>query len=133
MIPNLFPLLFLGGLLGWTQDQSDSDMLIVALLALSIGVDDTIHFMMRFKIEAERCLDETEAIHNTFTFAGRGILNTTVALSLGFLPFALSDYLSTEMLGIYLPMVFVVAFLADVLLLPALAKAGFIQFQIRES
>lgn len=128
MIPNLFPLLFLGGLLGWTQEQSDSDLLIVALLALSIGVDDTIHFLMRFKIEAGRTSNQTEAIRNTFTFAGRGILNTTVALSIGFLPFAISDYLSTEILGIYLPIVFVVAFLADVLLLPALAQTGLIQF-----
>lgn len=129
MIPNLFPLLFLGGLLGLTQDQSDSDFLLIALLALSIGVDDTIHFLSRFKLEASRTSNRDEAIQKTFAFAGRGILNTTVALSLGFLPFAMSDYLATQIFGTYLPMVFVVAFLADVLLLPAMAQLGALRFE----
>ena len=128
MIPNLFPLICLGGFLGLTQETSDSDILIIALLAISIGVDDTIHFLMRYKIESERLPTSAEAIERTFAFAGRGILITTITLSVGFAPFLLSDYLSTRIFGTFLPMVFIVALLADVLFLPALAKVGVISF-----
>ena len=129
MIPNLFPYFSWVDSSDLTQDQSDSDFLLIALLALSIGVDDTIHFLSRFKLEASRTPDRNVAIEKTFAFAGRGILNTTVALSLGFLPFAMSDYLATQIFGTFLPGVFVVAFLADVLLLPAMAQLGMLRFK----
>ena len=44
MLPNLMPLLALGGYVGWAWPQVDSDTLMMAVLALGIGVDDTIHF-----------------------------------------------------------------------------------------
>ena len=47
MVPNALPLLMLGGWLGLTTEAVDSDTLILAMLAIGIGVDDTIHFLMR--------------------------------------------------------------------------------------
>lgn len=129
MIPNLLPLLVLGGYLGIFWGDVDSDLLGLAMIAIGIGVDDTVHFLMRFRIEVRRAPDTAEAIRRTFHFSGRGIVITTVILVAGFAPFALSDYLSLAVMGTLLPMTLIVALLADILLVPALVKLGWIGFK----
>ena len=128
MIPNLLPLLTLAGFLGLFLDYADSDVLMVAMIAIGIGVDDTIHFLMRFRIESRRQPDVASALRRTFTYSGRGIVITTVILVAGFAPFAASDYLPIFYLGTMLPMTLVVALVADLFLVPALARLGAIRF-----
>ena len=128
MFPNVFPLLVLLGYVGGTWDYVDSDTLAVALLAIGIGVDDTIHFLVRFRVEQERTADTQKALGRTFAFAGRAIVMTTLILGLGFAPFITSDYYSTRMMGVLLPLCLFVAVVADLLLVPAMAKVGWIQF-----
>jgi hypothetical protein len=129
MIPNALPLLVLGGVLGLSYDEVDSDALFLAMLAIGVGVDDTIHFLMRYRIESERSTDPNHALERTFEFAGRAIVMTTITLALGFAPFALSDYFSIWILGVYLPLTLVVALLADLFLIPAMAQVGLIRFR----
>ena len=131
MVPNLLPVLALGGYLGLAYDYVDSDTMVLAMLAIGIGVDDTIHFLMRFRTESERCEDDAEAIRRTFDFAGRAIVMTTATLALGFAPFALSSYFSSRIFGTLLPMTLVVALVADLLLVPALARVGLLSFRQR--
>ncbi len=128
MVPNLLPLLALGGFTALVWDPVDSDMLSVAMLAIGIGVDDTVHFLMRYRLEADRTDDNAEAIRRTFAFAGRAIVTTTVILGLGFLPLLLATYKPLRMFGMLLPMVFGVALVADLLLVPALARVGLLRF-----
>ncbi|MDF1563578.1 MAG: MMPL family transporter [Deltaproteobacteria bacterium] len=124
MIPNVLPLLALGGYLALTTAAVDTDLMMVAMLAIGIGVDDTIHFLTRYCIERERGASREQAIENTFHFAGRAIVMTTVILVVGFAPFASSQYLSTRVMGTLLPMVLGVALVADLVLVPALLKLG---------
>jgi predicted RND superfamily exporter protein len=124
MVPNVLPLLALGGALGLFWDAVDSDMAVVALIAIGIAVDDTIHFVARYRREAARTASVPEALEATFGSAGRAIVMTSVIFAVGFAPFALSDYLSIRMIGILLPGVMIMALLADLLLLPALIAAG---------
>ena len=129
MLPNALPLIAVGGLCGLIWDEVDSDTLVMAMYAIGIGVDDTVHFMMRYKTEAERESDPDRALKNTFNFAGRAIVMTTVVLALGFMPFATSDYYSVQIMGTLLPYTLVVALLADLLLVPALASVGLLKFK----
>jgi len=128
MLPNMLPLLLLGGTIGLLQDETDSDTLIMAMLAIGIGVDDTIHFLMRYRIEVQRGLSRSDAIKATFDFAGRGIIMTTVVLTIGFMPLAFTDYYSTMIMGTMLPYTLFMAVLADLLLVPALACLGIFRF-----
>ena len=129
MGPNILPLLALGGWVGLTWDYIDSDGLLVAMIAIGIGVDDTIHFLMRLRIESRRRKDITDALEHTFNYSGRGILITTVILVVGFSPLALSDYLSIRMLGTLLPLTLAVALVADLFLVPALAQLGVLRYK----
>ena len=104
MIPNALPLLAMGGVLGFLWDKVDSDTMMVAMIAIGIAVDDTIHFLTRFRMECERQMTLDDAITQTFAHTGRGIVKTTIILCLGMAPFNLSDYLSTRMMGTLLPL-----------------------------
>jgi len=137
MLPNLMPLAALLAYAGLRWDQVDTDICIVAVMAIGIGVDDTIHFLMRYRVETarERALHggnpgavSAAALRRTYAFAGRGIVMTTLILSAGFMPFALSDYFSVNMLGTALPGVLVVALVADLFLVPAMARVGLLRF-----
>lgn len=129
MIPNALPLLWLGGFVGLLWDQVDSDTLSLAMIAIGIGVDDTIHFLMRLRFESAREKDPDIALRRAYQFSGRAIIITTIILVAGFAPFAISDYYSIRILGTLLPMTLVVALAADLLLVPALAKIGIIRFR----
>jgi predicted RND superfamily exporter protein len=128
MVPNILPLLALGGYVGYFWDKVDSDTIVIAMIAIGIGVDDTIHFLTRLKFESARTSDPVVSLQRTFHFSGRAMVITTVILALGFAPFALSDYFSVRMFGTLLPFTLVVAILADILLVPAMVKLGIIRF-----
>ena len=128
MIPNALPLLVLGGYVGLAWEFTDSDTFMIAMLAIGMGVDDTIHFLTRYRLEMSRNDDVEEALRNTYHYAGRGIVMTTLILTIGFCPFIFCQYFSLHILGTLLPMVLTVALLADLLLLPALARLRLLRF-----
>jgi predicted RND superfamily exporter protein len=118
--PNMLPLLLLAGVMGLFAPQVDTDALGIAVVSFGLAVDDTIHFLHRYDIELARVQNVRQAIDNTFQYTGQAIVRTTLILGIGLMPFALSGYLSIQMLGTYLVMVLSCAVLGDLLLLPAL-------------
>lgn len=128
MLPNLLPLMVLGGFCGLVWPWTDSDTILVAIFAIGMAVDDTIHFLTRLKHDTARHETQDEALSETFSFTGRAIVQTTIILCLGFLPFAASDYFSTKIVGTLLPMCLIVALVADLLLVPALVRLGWLRF-----
>ena len=129
MVPNLLPLLALGGYVGFAYDKIDSDALALGMIAIGIGVDDTIHFLMRLRLESARTDNVKEALARAFHFSGRAIVITTVVLVAGFSPFVLSDYFPLRIFGTLLPFCLVVALVADLFLVTALARLGIIRFR----
>lgn len=128
MIPNVLPLLVLLGYLGLFWDVVDTDTLVILMIAIGIGVDDTIHFLMRLRFEFGKTTNEEKAVRMTFNYAGRAIIITSVILVAGFAPFSGSDYFSVGIMGTLLPFCLVTALAADLFLVPAFVKLGWIQF-----
>ena len=128
MIPNILPLLALGGYLGFFWDHVDSDTIVIAMIAVGIGVDDTIHFLSRLRFESARTQNPDLALKHSFHFSGRAMVVTTLILALGFMPLGLSNYFTVRIFGTLLPYTLIVAVLADILLVPALVKLGVIRF-----
>ena len=129
MIPNLLPVGVIVGMMGFCFTHVDSDVVLILIIAIGIGVDDTIHFLTRFRTEIFRGSDPRTAVAETFSYAGRGILMTTIILVAGFLPLALSSYITMKYLGTLLPLALVVALAADVLLVPAMIEVGIVRFR----
>ena len=126
-VPNILPAVLLLGVLGISLSTIDTDMLGIPTVALGIAVDDTIHFLHRYKLQKAKYGDRLTALNETFAYTGRAIMQTTVILCIGFLPFALSSFLTVWMLGTYLVFTLVCAVLGDLLLLPAMIKLGWIK------
>jgi predicted RND superfamily exporter protein len=119
-LPNMTPLLILGGLVAFFHSVADSDLLAVGTLGLGLAVDDTIHFLSRFKLECRKGKSVRDALEASMEHTGLAIIRTTLILSLGFFPFAFAEYWSINMLGTYLIAVLFSALLADLILLPAI-------------
>ncbi len=130
MIPNALPLLTLMGYLGIFWDKVDTDTMTVLMIAIGIGVDDTIHFLMRFRFETEKIDNTEKAMRNTFHYSGRAIIITSAILIAGFMPFAWSDYFSVRILGTLLPFTLFIALAADLFLVSAFVQLGWMDFNI---
>ncbi len=120
VLPNLTPLMVLGGMVAYFHQVADSDLLAVGTLGLGLAVDDTIHFLSRYKIERQSKASVREALQSTMDHTGLAIIRTTIILSVGFVPFAFAEYWSINMLGTYLVVVLFAAVLADLIVLPAI-------------
>ncbi len=129
MAPNLIPLLVFGGYLGLTQVTTLSDNFTAAMIAIGIAVDDTIHFLMRYRLESRRSESDTEAMHRAFYYTGRAMVITSIILFVGFAPLAAADMVAFVILGLAVPSTIAVALFADLLLIPAMVQLGWISFK----
>jgi uncharacterized protein len=92
---------------------------MVASVALGIVDDDTIHFINRFRRETAAGADPDKAIELASIHEGRASLTTAIINSLGFGLMMFADYRPTAWFGGLLALTMVVAFLAEVFVVPA--------------
>ena len=122
MIPNLFPIVLTLGLMGWTDQPLEMFSLLIGSVALGLAVDDTIHFMHGFRQRFSESGDVEDAVRKTLRTTGQALLFTSIVLSVGFFIYVLSDLSNLRRFGLFTAFSIVMAFLADVLLAPALMK-----------
>ncbi len=126
-IPNVIPVICMMGIVAITQAHIDTDMLGLPMIALGLVVDDTVHFLHRYREFLRQGLGERDAIQATFRATGRAIIISTMVLAGGLLPLALSSTLSLWMLGTYLVAGLLAATVADLLVLPAMIQLGWMR------
>jgi predicted RND superfamily exporter protein len=93
---------------------------ILFTVAFGIAVDDSIHFMTRFRLELGSGRSFFYAMKRTFLETGKAILLTTVVLVSGFVLFVMSDFGVTFYSGVLISCALIFALLADLMLLPLL-------------
>lgn len=120
LIPNLIPLLILGGFIGFMGIDVKISTGIVFTIAFGIAVDDTIHFLSKLRIELNKGKSLVYSIKRTFLSTGKAIILTSVILSSGFVSLSFSSFESTLYIGILICITLVLAVLADLFLLPLL-------------
>jgi predicted RND superfamily exporter protein len=120
MIPNLSPVVLTLGVMGWLGIPLDYNKLFIAVVAIGIAVDDTIHLVSRYHYEFERCGSYAEALRAAMEDVGRALFITSVSLVLGFLVLTFSVMASQITFGVLLATTILVALVADFLLMPAL-------------
>jgi predicted RND superfamily exporter protein len=122
IVPNLFPVLAVFGVMGWLGISLNVATVMLASVALGVVDDDTIHFISRYRRETRGGASTDEAIMKATAHEGRAALTTAVINSCAFAVLALSAYKPTAWFGGLLAVTMVVAFLAEVLILPATIK-----------
>lgn len=121
MLPNLLPLIITGGVMGFFNITLKPSTLLVFSIAFGISVDDSIHFLAKFKQELNSCsYSIKESVINALRETGVSMVYTSIVLFFGFLIFAASSFGGTKALGLLVSTTLIVAMLTNLVLLPAL-------------
>lgn len=118
IIPNLFPLLIVAGIMGVTGIPIKVSTSIIFNIAFGIAVDDTIHFLARTRTLLGTGLSLPYAVKRTFLTTGKAMIVTTLILSGGFLTLLFSDFLGTFYIGFLISLTLFVAIVAEMLYSP---------------
>lgn len=119
MIPNVWPVLFVYGLLGLIGYTVDLSISVVAMVTLGIAVDDTIHFVAKFLRAFRSGKNIHDAILHTFRETGGALIITSVILVIGFGILMFSGFLVNANMGMLSAIIIALALLADFIVLPA--------------
>lgn len=120
MVPNLMPLLVTAGVMGLSGVDIKPSTAVIFTIALGIAVDDSIHFLSRFRLEFARSGVMSKALTMTTLRTGRPMIITSLILIAGFGTLMNSDFTSTTMMGILVCSTIFAALTADLLVLPSL-------------
>jgi len=122
LVPNALPVLLLFGVLGLTGVPLSLTTGMLACLVLGVAVDDTIHFMTRFNIEARDRAHERAGALSALMSVARPVTITTIGLCLGFLVFTLGDLRTQTEFGALAALVLAFAWAVDMTFTPALCS-----------
>jgi hypothetical protein len=122
MLPNMLPIAIYYGTLGATGMPLTLSTSLIGAIALGIAVDDTVHYLARFNLEAKKLGDETEATVATLKAVIRPLTFTTVGLVLGFLVLTTSETESQRHFGMLAAFTMAVAWALELTLSPALSS-----------
>jgi len=122
LLPNVLPLLFAAALLGFVGIPLEATISVVFAIVFGIAVDDTIHFLGRYKICISKGLSKEEALKITFAETGRALIITTLILFFGFLVLLISVHTPSITIGLLISVTLLTALVIDLLLLPVLMR-----------
>lgn len=121
LLPNLLPLLFTAGIMGYFGIPLKASTCIIFSIAFGISVDDTIHFLARYRQELKYHKGNVrESVFASIKETGISMAYTSIILFFGFSVFIASDFGGTKALGVLVSMTLLVAMLSNLTLLPAL-------------
>ena len=131
IVPNLFPILAAFGMMGFLGYSLDLDTLLVAPIAIGIAVDDTIHFLTRYRMEQIAGAEPKLAVKHTFREVGQAMVFTSVILSAGFLLFTTSQHNGLSHFGFLSATAILSAVISDLFFLPRLCILANLRFNRR--
>jgi predicted RND superfamily exporter protein len=120
LLPNILPVLLVVGLMGWIGINIDIGVAIAGAIIIGVAVDDTIHFLVKYFDARKKGLNLAQSFDEVLHYAGKAILFTTIILSISFSIFAFSSFTPNQNFGIVTASALIIAFVVDMLLLPAL-------------
>jgi len=120
LIANIVPVGVIFGFMGWMHIPLDMMTITIAAISMGIAVDDTIHYIHRFKDEYNKTKDYTLALKNSHKSIGTAMFYTSVIIMVGFSVLMLSNFIPTIYFGILTLIAMFMAIIADLLLMPVL-------------
>ncbi len=119
LLPNVIPLAVGLGFMRITGMRLEPVTVMIYSIALGIAVDDTIHFLVRYREEALAGADPAEAVRATLRTEGRAMVYTSAVLIVGFSVTLTSNFPGTVRFGLLAIIILSAALLTDLLLTPA--------------
>ena len=120
LIPNIFVASSVMGLLGLLRIPLDIMTITVAAISVGMAVDNTIHYIYRYKKELKKTNSVEQALANAHTTTGRAIFYTATTIAAGFCILSLSNFFPTVLFGLFTSLAMVLAFITSLTVLPNL-------------
>lgn len=120
MIPNIFPVVIIFGIMGWMGILVDIGTMMTASVALGVAVDDTMHYLTWFRQGLDQGLDRKGAAMLAYRRCGTAMTQTTLIGGLGLAAFAFSTFTPTQRFGTLMLVLLFAALFGDLVFLPAI-------------
>jgi len=120
IIPNLLAATFVLGLMGLINLPLDMMTITIAAITIGIAVDNSIHYIYRFREEFYLTKNYEKALYNSHDSIGRAIFFTSITIVFGFSILVLSNFIPTIIFGLLTGLAMMIALLAVLTLLPKL-------------
>ncbi|MCX7650475.1 MAG: MMPL family transporter [Flavobacteriales bacterium] len=124
LVPNMLPLLFTAGLMGVAGIPLKPSTILVFGIAFGIAVDDTIHFLTKYRQEIKTSKNARTAVVIALRETGLSMAYTSIILFFGFSVFIWSDFGGTKALGMLVSFTLLSAMITNLFLLPALLMSA---------
>ena len=120
LLPNLVPIFYILGIMGFLGIPFDVGTCLVATIALGIAVDDTVHHMVHYSRELNEVHDQEIAMYRTLESEGRPIIYSSIALAAGFGILAFSNFVPIWYFAILSAVAMILAMFTELSLTPIL-------------
>ncbi|PAJ73987.1 transporter [Pseudoalteromonas sp. NBT06-2] len=120
LIPNLVAASMVLSIMGWFSIPLDMMTITIASICVGIAVDNSIHYVHRFKIEYQLCGDYEQAIIKSHSSIGRAMYYTSITITLGFSILIFSNFMPSIYFGLLTGFSMIFALISNLSLLPLL-------------
>ena len=120
LAPNLLAISVVLGVMGWLQIPLDMMTITIAAISIGIAVDNTIHYIYRFRHEFQAESGYIKTVHLCHSSIGLALYYTSLTIISGFLILTLSNFIPSIYFGLLTALAMLVALLAALTLLPQL-------------
>ena len=120
VVPNFIAAFFILGIIGILEIPLDMMTITIAAITIGIAVDNSIHYIYRFKEEFNNIKDYKKTLKKCHSTVGIAILNTSITIVFGFSILVLSNFIPTIYFGIFTGLAMLLAMVSVLTLLPAL-------------
>ena len=120
VVPNFIAAFFILGIIGMLEIPLDMMTITIAAITIGIAVDNSIHYIYRFKEEFNKLKDYNSTLKTCHSTVGVAILNTSITIVFGFSILVLSKFIPTIYFGMFTGLAMLLAMISVLTLLPAL-------------
>jgi predicted RND superfamily exporter protein len=120
VVPNFIAAFFILGIIGLLGIPLDMMTITIAAITIGIAVDNSIHYIYRFKEEFRKINNYKETLTTCHSTVGAAILNTSITIVFGFSILVLSKFIPTIYFGVFTGLAMLLAMISVLTLLPSL-------------
>jgi len=120
VVPNFIAAFFILGIIGLLEIPLDMMTITIAAITIGIAVDNSIHYIYRFKEEFSKHKDYNETLKICHSTVGVAILNTSITIVFGFSILVFSKFIPTIYFGVFTGIAMLLAMISVLTLLPSL-------------
>jgi predicted RND superfamily exporter protein len=120
IVPNFIAAFFILGIIGLLEIPLDMMTITIAAITIGIAVDNSIHYIYRFREEFKKINNYNETLDRCHSTVGIAILNTSITIVFGFSILVLSNFIPTIYFGIFTGVAMLLAMISVLTLLPKL-------------